>query len=115
LRVKEVPGASVWFQPVAPEGRAASEALAARLASSVVVCVTVPVFFHVTLPPNFRQTLAGLNLRESVASTVTADWGLEQVEDEPELDDELLEVLVLETTVICPSIPRVSCGMQKYL
>jgi hypothetical protein len=50
-----------------------------------------------------------------VASTVTDDWGLVQVGDELELDDELLELLVLETTVICPSMPRVSCGMQKYL
>jgi hypothetical protein len=85
LRVKEVPGPRGWFQPVAPEGRAASEALAARLASSVVVCAMVPVFFHVTLPPTLRQMLAGLNLRASVASTVTADWAVAKLHPPEEL------------------------------
>jgi hypothetical protein len=76
LRLQEVPGLSEWFQPVAPEGTAASEALAAKLGSSVVVCVMVLVLFQVTVPPTLRQTLAGVNLSESVASTVIADWAV---------------------------------------
>ena len=74
LRVHELPGGSEWFQPVAPDGTAASAALAARLDSSVTVCRTVPVFFQVIVPPTLRQTVAGTNRSESVASIVTADW-----------------------------------------
>ena len=114
LRLQELPGASEWFQPVAPGGSCTSEALAARLVSSVTVCRTVLVLFQVIVPPTLRQTLAGTNRRESVASTVTAACGLEQVGPVLVLGELLLGLLLLElelaleTTVICPSIPKVS-------
>ncbi len=72
FREKEPPGFRGWFQELAPLGRAASAGLAAREEESVVVWKMLPTFFQVMVPPALRQTLAGTNLRELVASTVTA-------------------------------------------